>query len=278
MPSLARTSYPPRLTAETWRFRNRPASASHRESREYSRATGLGGAHRADGRMPPLRKPGVTAWHILWVTVFCRRNSGNALAFDELHDQVGQAVLRHSTVDKPRDMRMIDRGEQVLFRLKAAQDVVVNHLALEQLEREAVRHIAEPLRFGVVESGGPVNFAGGTLPDESLKLVTIDSPSGGAPPLASPRAKSPATTLCGLAGHGVFMNPSHSAIAFAASNFSISAQAAVAACSFDRGIHHDLPAGAYRLRKKGSLSAPIGARSSVGFPTANGAALRCYPH
>ncbi len=145
----------------------------------------------------------------------------DALALDELHHQVGQAVLGHSTVDKPRDMRMIDRGEQVLFRLKATQDVVISHLALEQFEREAVRHIAEPLRFRVVESGGPVNFAGGTLPDESLKLVTIDSPSGVATPLAAREPKSPATTLCGLAGHGVFMNPSRSAIAFAASNFSI---------------------------------------------------------
>src|SRR5262245_2434379 len=56
------------------------------------------------------------------------------LALDELHHEVGQAVVSCTAVEESGDVRVIERGENLSFFTKATQDEVGIHTALHQFD------------------------------------------------------------------------------------------------------------------------------------------------
>ncbi len=60
------------------------------------------------------------------------------LALDVLHDEVGQAVFRRSTIQKPGDVGMIQGGQDLAFGAEATEDEVRVHAALDELDCRAL--------------------------------------------------------------------------------------------------------------------------------------------
>ena len=65
------------------------------------------------------------------------------LAFDELHDEVRQAVVSCTAVKQARDVWMIEGGEDLSFSAKTPQNKIGVHAALHELDRDT--HLEFPI-------------------------------------------------------------------------------------------------------------------------------------
>ena len=66
------------------------------------------------------------------------------LAFDELHHEVGPSVLGGSSVEEPRDVRMLEPREDAPLAREPGEHFVRRHSAAQQLDRDAL--LEEPVR------------------------------------------------------------------------------------------------------------------------------------
>jgi hypothetical protein len=61
---------------------------------------------------------------------------------DVLHDEVGQAVVGGAPVQEARDVRVVERGENLPLVAETAEDEVGVHPALDELDGDALAELA----------------------------------------------------------------------------------------------------------------------------------------
>src|SRR3954469_14990913 len=54
------------------------------------------------------------------------------LTFDVLHDEIGESIVRRSTIQQTSDVRVIERSENLSFFAKTAQDEIRVHSSLDE--------------------------------------------------------------------------------------------------------------------------------------------------
>src|SRR5688572_10699026 len=62
-------------------------------------------------------------------------------AFDELHDKVRQSIVSRAAIQKPRNVRMVQGGENLSLFAKASQNKISVHPALDELNRYTSREL-----------------------------------------------------------------------------------------------------------------------------------------
>ena len=92
---------------------------------------------------------------------------GQRLPLDVLHDEVRTPVRRRAAVEQPRDVRMIERRDDLSLGPEAPDEILAVHAALHQLQRD-------PLAVRVVGAHGQKDRAHAAASDLLQDLVRAD--------------------------------------------------------------------------------------------------------
>ncbi len=95
-------------------------------------------------------------------------------AFDELHHKVRQPIVRRPAVQQSRNVRMIERRQDLPFFAKAPQDKVRIHAALDQLDRDALAELCHADGFVDRAHAAAANLAHNLVRAEPLAEQRID--------------------------------------------------------------------------------------------------------
>ena len=90
------------------------------------------------------------------------------LAFDELHHEIRQPLVRCAAVDQPRDVGVIEVGEDLPLGAQTLQYEVTLIAARHELDR----HFLVVLR---IDSARTIHLAHATVPDERDDFVRADA-------------------------------------------------------------------------------------------------------
>ncbi len=89
------------------------------------------------------------------------------LAFDKLHDEVRQSVISRAAIKQSRNIRVMERGENLPFVSESPHNEFSIHPALDHLERD--------LFAVLVGAFGQVNRAHPAAPDFAHNLVMTEA-------------------------------------------------------------------------------------------------------